>query len=73
MGRTPRGSGLFLAKPDVFPSYAHKPHHLDAYATAVDATFAVIADGLANNDIEKRIGGPVCQSGFKRRTTVAAK
>ena len=63
----------FLAKPDIFPSYAHKSHHLDAYATAVDATFAVIAEGLQQGDIEKRIGGPVCQSGFKRKTKNISK
>ena len=62
-----------MAKPDVFPSYAHKSHHLEAYASALDATFSVIATGLQNGDIEKRIGGPVCRPGFKRRTTSATK
>jgi glutamate-1-semialdehyde 2,1-aminomutase len=62
-----------MAKPDVFPSYAHKSHPLEAYASALDATFSVIAAGIQNGDVEKRIGGPVCRPGFKRRTTSAAK
>ena len=59
----------FLAKLDVFPSFAHKPHHLDLYAEAIDSTFAVISAGLQKGDIQQRIGGPVKQSGFRRKIT----
>jgi glutamate-1-semialdehyde aminotransferase len=56
----------FLVKDSYYSSFAHKQEHLDLYFVALDEVFEILADALRNNDVESRLKGPVCQSGFKR-------
>ena len=45
------------------------PQVKEAYEKAIDSVFAEMSEVLANNDYNallSAIGGPVCQSGFKR-------
>jgi Glutamate-1-semialdehyde aminotransferase len=56
----------FLATNSYYACYAHKQEHIDAYLKAVDKVFAIIAQGLKENNPEKYLKGPVCQTGFKR-------
>lgn len=56
----------FLATNAFYSSYAHKQEHLDAYLQAVDEVFAFFAKALKEENPEKYLNGPVCQSGFKR-------
>jgi glutamate-1-semialdehyde 2,1-aminomutase len=59
----PRG---FLATNAFYASYAHQNQHLAGYFKAVDETFALIAEAMAKNEVEKLLKGPVVQSGFHR-------
>jgi hypothetical protein len=41
---------------------------VEAYAAAVEPVFQELAEAIESGDIERRIGGPVKQSGFQRLT-----
>jgi glutamate-1-semialdehyde 2,1-aminomutase len=49
-------------------SLAHEPRHVTAYLSALDEVFAELSDAIADDDIAKRIGGPVKHTGFARLT-----
>ena len=59
----------FLGNNGFYPTLAHTPEIMLAYEKAIDSVFAEMSEVLANNDYNallSAIGGPVCQSGFKR-------
>lgn len=56
----------FLASDAYYSSYAHKQEHIDAYLQAVDEVFGIIATGIAENNYNKLLIGPVAQGGFAR-------
>lgn len=59
----------FLGNNGFYPTLAHTPEIMAAYEKAIDSVFAEMSEVLANNDYNallSAIGGPVCQSGFKR-------
>ncbi len=58
----------YLAAPRVQVTLAHQPHHVEAYAEAVEPVFQELAEAIEVGDIEQRIGGPVKHSGFQRLT-----
>ncbi len=59
----------FLGNIAFYPTLAHTPEIMELYAKAIDEVFAEMRSVLDQNDrnaILEAIGGPVCQSGFKR-------
>jgi glutamate-1-semialdehyde aminotransferase len=56
----------FLATTAVYASYAHKPPHLQKYASAVDAAFRLLKDAVATRTVKRRLRGPIAHSGFAR-------
>jgi glutamate-1-semialdehyde 2,1-aminomutase len=59
----------YLAYVQFKPSFAHRPAHIAAYMTAVDATFATIAEAMRSGDCASRLKGPCARRGFYRLTT----
>lgn len=55
-----------LAGGAFYPSLAHTEEHVDRYLAAASAVFPELAIAIEQGDVEKRIGGPVRQSGFAR-------
>ncbi|MDP7395277.1 MAG: aminotransferase class III-fold pyridoxal phosphate-dependent enzyme [Lentisphaeria bacterium] len=49
-----------------YPMWTHTDAHVDTYLEACDEVFAELADAIAANDIESRIGGPVKITGLRR-------
>jgi len=58
----------FLATNSFYACFAHKEEHVKAYLEACDNVFELMAKAIAEENIEKYLEGPVCQSGFKRLT-----
>jgi len=58
----------YLATATIYVSYAHKDTHLAAYAKAVDAVFAVLAEAIKKGDIRTRLPHGLPESGFARLT-----
>ena len=58
----------YMAAPRVQLTLAHQPHHVEAYAATVEPVFKEMAEAIERGDIERRIGGPVKQTGFQRLT-----
>lgn len=58
----------FLARNSFYAMYAHQPHHVEAYLTAVDDAFGVIADATSKHAVGALLKGPVAHSGFRRLT-----
>jgi glutamate-1-semialdehyde 2,1-aminomutase len=58
----------FLAGGAFNATLAHEPRHVDSYLNALDEVFAELAKAIDNDDIAKRIGGPVKHTGFARLT-----
>lgn len=58
----------FLAAGGFNATLAHEPRHVSAYLTALDEVFRELAEAIDNNDIERRIGGPVKHTHFARLT-----
>ena len=58
----------FLAGSVFYPSLAHEDRHVDAYLTAADEVFGELAQAIENDDVEKRIGGPIKHVTFSRLT-----
>ena len=59
----------FLGSPDIYPTLAHTEEVLKLYNEAIDRVFAQIAQiskAGGKDAIVAAIGGPVCQTGFKR-------
>jgi 4-aminobutyrate aminotransferase-like enzyme len=59
----------YLAYSQFKPSFAHQPSHVAAYMTAVESTFAMIADALRAGDYASRLKGPCARRGFYRLTS----
>ena len=59
----------YLAYVQFKPSFAHRPAHIAAYMTAVEATFATIAEAMRSGDCASRLKGPCARRGFYRLTT----
>jgi len=59
----------YLGNNGFYPTLAHTEEIMNTYFKAVDEVFAEMSSILAKNSYDellKAIGGPVCQSGFKR-------
>jgi len=59
----------FLGNVAFYPTLAHTPEMMAKYEEAIDAVFAEMRSVLDKEDYDalvEAIGGPVCQSGFKR-------
>lgn len=56
----------FLATGAFYASYAHQDDHIASYSAAVEESFALIAQALKANEVEKLLKGPVAHSGFYR-------
>lgn len=59
----------FLGNTGMYPTLAHTDEILELHRAAIDRVFAQIGKILATGnkqDVLDAIGGPVCQSGFKR-------
>ena len=56
----------FLAGPAIYPTLAHTPEIVAAYAEAVDEVFGEIASIVAAGRIRESLRGPVAHSGFRR-------
>ncbi len=56
----------FLGGLLIFVTMAHTDAVLDKFSTALDETFAELADALAKNEVEKRLKGPQAHQGFRR-------
>jgi glutamate-1-semialdehyde 2,1-aminomutase len=55
----------FLASAQFYASYAHQPHHIDAYLAAVQDAFRAVARAEAEG-VEPLLHGPVKHGGFQR-------
>ena len=59
----------FLGNNGFYPTLAHTPEIMEKYEAAIDTVFAEMSEILKKDDYDAllaAIGGPVCQSGFKR-------
>ena len=56
----------FLGSSAIYPTLAHTPEILDRHRAAVDEVFGRIAGHIKAGDVEGRIGGMACHSGFTR-------
>ena len=59
----------YLAYSQFKPSFAHQPSHVEAYAKAVDGSFAMIAEAIRAGDYASRLKGPCARRGFYRLTS----
>lgn len=58
----------FLSSNMFYAMYTHKDDHIDQYITAVDQSFAMLAEALGKGDLLPRLQGKPAVSGFKRLT-----
>jgi glutamate-1-semialdehyde 2,1-aminomutase len=58
----------YLAFNQFKPSFAHQPSHVAAYMSAVEETFAIIADAVAGGDCRQRLKSDCARRGFYRLT-----
>ncbi|QDU31730.1 3-aminobutyryl-CoA aminotransferase [Anatilimnocola aggregata] len=58
----------FLTGSGFYPTLAHEPAHVTAFAKAAEPVFAELAIVIRQQDIAARIGGPVRHAGFHRLT-----
>ncbi len=58
----------FLANTAFYPTVAHTAEIIESYVAALDETFAVLSDAVANDDAEHRLRGPAAHVGFSRLT-----
>ncbi len=56
----------YLASNLIFLSFAHNVAIVDEYIKAFGESLDVIVEGLKNNDLDRRLEGPVCHAGFQR-------
>jgi len=49
-----------------YPNWAHQERHIDMFLAAVDEVLPELAEAIRLSDVERRIGGPVKHTGFKR-------
>jgi len=55
-----------LAGSAFYPSLAHTDEHVGVYLEAAERVFAELAEAIAQDDVEDRVGGPIRHSGFAR-------
>jgi glutamate-1-semialdehyde aminotransferase len=58
----------YLATTNASVTVAHEPHHIEAYARALDPVFAELKEATEKEDVRERVRGPVKSSGFARLT-----
>lgn len=58
----------FLATTAFYASFAHKKEHVEEYLYHAGEIFNKLRKIIDENEPEKHLAGPVCQSGFKRLT-----
>ncbi|MCX6654475.1 MAG: aminotransferase class III, partial [Candidatus Bathyarchaeota archaeon] len=58
----------FLAGKSFYSSFAHLPRHIKKYELAACEVFEIIANAIANGNIDQMLKGPVAHTGFKRLT-----
>lgn len=58
----------YLASDSFYATYTHQSSHIEAYLTAVETAFGVIARALDRGEVDKLLRGPVAHSGFQRLT-----
>jgi glutamate-1-semialdehyde 2,1-aminomutase len=58
----------FLASDSFYASYAHQSEHLDAYGTALEEVFTLLARAEESGDVTQLLRGPIKHSGFQRLT-----
>src|SRR3989344_4369343 len=58
----------FLTSTAFYASLAHSEKIVEKYLTALDETFATLKKAIETNDVEKRLYGPIAQTGFRRLT-----
>ena len=56
----------FLASRVIYMSLAHKDKHIAAFLRAADEVFPILAEAAQENDVEKRLRGPIAHTGFRR-------
>lgn len=56
----------FLATNAFYTSYAHKKEHVEAYLSAADQSFEIIAEAIKNNNVAALLKSDVCYTGFSR-------
>ncbi|HVF09565.1 MAG TPA: aminotransferase class III-fold pyridoxal phosphate-dependent enzyme [Abditibacteriaceae bacterium] len=56
----------FLATSAIYPTYAHTPAHVAAFAEALHEAFQLIGAALEQDAVEKLLQGPIAHSGFRR-------
>ena len=58
----------FLASHRFYVNYAQKTDHVDAYLSAVEEAFLLIAEAQKKNNVRECLTGGVAQPGFHRLT-----
>lgn len=58
----------FLANKSFYATYAHDDKHVTSYLTAVEETFALVADAAAKGTVRSQLRGPAAHVGFRRLT-----
>ena len=56
----------FLASAVFSATFAHQPHHVTSYLHTVNEVFTILAEAIAQDNVEQRLRGPVKHSGFQR-------
>ncbi|MFN8456750.1 MAG: aminotransferase class III-fold pyridoxal phosphate-dependent enzyme [Anaerolineae bacterium] len=56
----------FLAGKGFYATFAHQDEHVESYLGAVETTFGVIAQALAQGTVLDLLKGPVAHTGFRR-------
>src|SRR4029077_2420467 len=54
-----------LATGAFYATHAHKDSHLNSFRSAVNDVFGVVAEAIAQGNVESQLKGPVAHSGFK--------
>lgn len=58
----------YLTGKAFYASYAHEDAVVSSYLDAVHEVFGILADAVATDSVERRLKGPVAQTGFARLT-----
>jgi glutamate-1-semialdehyde aminotransferase len=49
-----------------YPTWAHQDAHVERFLSAADVVFEELAEAIRLADVERRIGGPIKHTGFRR-------
>lgn len=58
----------YLATNAFYASFAHQEEEVKKYLKMTDEVFEILADAIRKAEIEARLEGPICQTGFQRLT-----